>query len=91
MKEDMLYHWRGYHFNNEVHGMHYGEFANYSEYFVQALLQSLDYSPGLEEGLETFCIMEATRRSAHANGKPIAVSPLLEEIGLSDFSMIHSK
>lgn len=79
--EDMLYSQRGYYFNNEVHGMHYGEFANYAEYFAQALLAGLDYSPGLEEGLETFCVMEAVRQSAQS-GLPVKVAPLLAEIGL---------
>ncbi|NOG52052.1 MAG: hypothetical protein HND48_23390 [Chloroflexi bacterium] len=59
-----MYSKRGVYFNNEVHGMHYGEFANYTEYFAQALLSGGDYSPGLAEGLETFCIMEAVKRSA---------------------------
>lgn len=81
VKEDMLYARRGYYFNNEVHGMHYGEFANYTEYFATALLEDRDYSPGLEEGIETFALMEAVRRSA-AGGQPVAVRPLLDEIGL---------
>jgi len=81
IKEDMLYSKRGYHFNNEVHGMHYGEFANYAEYFALALLEGRDYSPDLEEGLETYCVMEAIRRSAK-DGSPVKVAPLLEEIGL---------
>ena len=79
--EDMLYSRRGYYFNNEVHGMHYGEFANYAEYFAQSLLAGRDYSPGLEEGLETFCVMEAVRQSAQS-GTPVKVAPLLAEIGL---------
>jgi predicted dehydrogenase len=79
--EDMLYSRRGYYFNNEVHGMHYGEFANYAEYFARALLEDGDYSPTLEEGLGTFCIMEATRQSAES-GQPVLVAPLLEAIGL---------
>ena len=79
--EDMLYSRRGYYFNNEVHGMHYGEFGNYAEYFAQALLAGRDFSPGLEEGLETFCLMEAVRRSAQT-GQPVSLAPLLAEIGL---------
>lgn len=79
--EDPLYSRRGYYFNNEVHGMHYGEFANYAEYFAQALLEGRDHSPGLEEGIETFCVMEAIRRSAHT-GRPVALAPLLEQAGL---------
>ena len=79
--EDMLYSRRGYYFNNEVHGMHYGEFGNYAEYFAQALLAGRDFSPGLEEGLETFCLMEAVRRSAQTS-QPVSLAPLLAEIGL---------
>ena len=79
--EDMLYSRRGYYFNNEVHGMHYGEFGNYAEYFARALLAGAEYSPGLEEGLETFCLMEAVRRSAQT-GQPVKLAPLLAEIGL---------
>jgi predicted dehydrogenase len=79
--EDMLYSRRGYYFNNEVHGMHYGEFANYAEYFALALLSGRDYSPGMEEGLETFCVMEAVRQSAQT-GAPVKVAPLMEEVGL---------
>jgi predicted dehydrogenase len=81
IKEDMLYSKRGYHFNNEVHGMHYGEFANYAEYFALALLEGRDYSPDLKEGLETYCVMEAIRRSARI-GESVRVAPLLKEIGL---------
>src|SRR5690606_26396240 len=47
--EGMLYHWRPYYFNNETHGMHYGEFANYAGYFARALIEGRDYSPNLEE------------------------------------------
>lgn len=79
--EDMLYEYRHYYFNNEVHGMHYGEFANYIEYFAQALIEDRPASPALEEGLETFCLMEAVRRSA-LQRQPIEVAPLLSEIGL---------
>src|SRR5690606_25554894 len=80
--EDMLYHWRPYYFNNETHGMHYGEFANYTDYFARALIEGRDYSPNLEEGIETFCLMEATRRSAE-EGRPVEVAPLLEAVGLA--------
>jgi predicted dehydrogenase len=79
--EDMLYSQRGYYFNNEVHGMHYGEFANYTERFAQSLLTDTECSPGLEEGLETFCVMEAVKRSAQT-GAPVKVAPLLAEIGI---------
>ena len=79
--EDPLYALRHYYFNSEVHGMHYGEFANYAEYFAGALLAGTPYSPDLEEGVETFCVMEAVRRSA-ATGLPVALAPLLAEVGL---------
>ena len=81
VQEDMLYSRRSFYFNNEVHGMHYGEFANYADYFALALLEERPYSPDLAEGLETFCVMEAIRRSAHS-GQPVAIAPLLEAIGL---------
>jgi predicted dehydrogenase len=81
MLEDMLYSRRGYYFNNEVHGMHYGEFANYAEHFARALLEERHAAPDLEEGIETFSVMEAIRQSA-ASGTPIRVAPLLEAVGL---------
>jgi hypothetical protein len=61
--------------------MHYGEFANYTEYFARALLDRREYSPNLEEGLETFVVMEAVRRSAQTR-QPVAIAPMLAEIGL---------
>ncbi len=79
--EDPLYELRHYHFNSEIHGMHYGEFANYSDYFAEALTNGTRYSPGIEEGVETFCVMEAIRRSAKTR-TPVAVTPLLAEAGL---------
>jgi predicted dehydrogenase len=81
VQEDMLYSRRGYYFNNEVHGMHYGEFSNYTEYFALALLEGTPYSPDLEEGLTTFALMEAVRRSAET-GKAVPLRPILDEIGL---------
>lgn len=80
--EDMLYEYRHFHFNNEVHGMHYGEFANYLQYFADALHSGSEYSPSLEEGLETFCLMEAARRSAASGGRPVEIRPLMTELGL---------
>jgi predicted dehydrogenase len=79
--EDCLYAGRHYYFNSEVHGMHYGEFANYAEYFARALMSNAPYSPDLEEGLETFCLMEAVRRSS-LEGRSVEVAPIMAEIGL---------
>jgi predicted dehydrogenase len=79
--EDPLYSYRHYYFNSEIHGMHYGEFANYTDYFVQALMEGNSYSPDLREGVETFCVMEATRRSAQT-GEPVKIDPILREAGL---------
>ena len=79
--EDCLYAGRHYYFNSEVHGMHYGEFANYAEYFGRALINDEPFSPGLEEGVETWCVMEAVKRSADS-GRPVDVGPLLEEAGI---------
>jgi predicted dehydrogenase len=79
--EDPLYAFRHYYFNSEIHGMHYGEFANYADYFAEALTEGKPYSPDLTEGLETFCVMEAVRRSVQT-GVPVKVPPLLVELGL---------
>lgn len=79
--EDPLYARRHYYFNSDVHGMHYGEFANYADYFAEALMEGKPFSPDLIEGLETFCVMEAVRQSAQT-GVPVKVPPLLKELGL---------
>ena len=79
--EDALYAGRHYYFNSEVHGMHYGEFANYAEHFARSIIDNSDASPSLEEGVETFCIMEAVRRSSR-EGVAVEVRPLLKQVGL---------
>ncbi|MFO0834835.1 MAG: Gfo/Idh/MocA family oxidoreductase [Phycisphaerales bacterium] len=79
--EDSLYAGRHYYFNSEVHGMHYGEFANYAEHFARSIIDNTDASPSLEEGVETFCIMEAVRRASR-EGVPVEVRPLLKQVGL---------
>lgn len=79
--EDCLYAGRHYYFNSEVHGMHYGEFANYAETFARALIEGHAASPELEEGVETVCVMEAVRRSAES-GEVVRLAPLLEQVGL---------
>jgi predicted dehydrogenase len=76
--EDALYSRRGYYFNNETHGMHYGEFAAYAEHFALALLEGRPCSPELDEGIETFCLMEAARRSAET-GRSVEVASLMQE------------
>jgi predicted dehydrogenase len=77
--EDALYSRRGYYFNNETHGMHYGEFAAYAEHFALALLEGRPCSPELDEGIETFCLMEAARRSAET-GRSVELASLLQEL-----------
>lgn len=79
--EDALYSNRAYYFGNEVHGMHYGEFANYTEQFARAILDGTANAPDLEEGIDTFCVMEAVRRSV-ATGQPVAVQTVRDEVGL---------
>jgi len=81
--EDMLYERRHYYFNNEVHGMHYGEFANYLDHFAAAIQDGTPHSPDAREGIETFCLMEAVRRSARDGGRTVALEPLLTEVGLA--------
>jgi len=79
--EDHLCAGRHYYFNSEVHGMHYGEFANYADYFAGALIDGAAYSPNLEEGVETLCLMEAVKRSART-GEIVEVGPILREVGM---------
>lgn len=79
--EDPLYALRHHYFHSEVHGMHYGEFANYAEHFARALLDGTPHSPNLDEGLATFCVMEAVRRAV-ASGTTVEVAPLRAEVGL---------
>lgn len=81
--EDPLYALRHHYFNSEVHGMHYGEFANYAEHFAAALIDNRKHAPDLEEGIETFCVMEAVRRAAQT-GTTVEVAPLLRQAGLSE-------
>lgn len=77
--EDSLYAWRHHYFNSEVHGMHYGEFAAYLEHFCRAILKGTPNHPDLDDGLETFAVMEAVRRSARG-GRPVAVDEVRQEI-----------
>ncbi|QOI99000.1 MAG: Gfo/Idh/MocA family oxidoreductase [Phycisphaeraceae bacterium] len=79
--EDHLYAGRHYYFNSEVHGMHYGEFANYAEYFARSILENTPNSPDLEEGISTFCVMEAVRRASREK-RPVDVDPIRAEVGL---------
>lgn len=79
--EDPLYALRHHYFNSEVHGMHHGEFANYAEHFAQALLEGKGHAPDLEQGIETFCVMEAVRLAAQS-GQTVEVAPLLRQAGL---------
>ncbi|MFM9997180.1 MAG: Gfo/Idh/MocA family protein [Phycisphaerales bacterium] len=79
--EDCLYAGREFYFNNEVHGMHYGEFAHYAEAFAAALIDGVPTSPELEEGIDTFCVMESVRR-ASASGQPVEVDEVRREVGL---------
>jgi predicted dehydrogenase len=80
--EDSLYAKRAYYFNQEVHGMHYGEFANYAEHYATAILNGTPHQPDLKHALETLCVMEAARRSAVGGGQTLEVAPLLQAVGL---------
>lgn len=80
--EDYLYAGRHYYFNSEVHGMHYGEFANYAEYFAAALIDNTPNSPDLEEGVETLCVMEAVRLSSREGGRVVELGPMLKQVGV---------
>ena len=79
--EDWLYQERGYFFNNEVHGMHYGEFARYADAFAHAILTGVAASPELDEGIDVVLLMEAARRSAQC-GSPVQIQDVRQEAGL---------
>ena len=79
--EDWLYEKRGYFFNNEVHGMHYGEFARYADSFGKALIEGTIASPELNEGVDVVLLMEAVRRSAKI-GQSVDLAELRHEAGL---------
>lgn len=81
--EDSLYAKRRYYFNDEVHGMHYGEFANYLQAFAETLVSGTSAAPELVEGLQVVALMEGARRSAADDGRPVALAELYEEVGLS--------
>ncbi|MBS1709174.1 MAG: Gfo/Idh/MocA family oxidoreductase [Armatimonadetes bacterium] len=70
MTEDCLYAMRGYYFDNEVHGMHYGEFSNYTDAFCRSLIEGSRCSPDMKEGIDVFCLMESARLSAR-EGRPV--------------------
>lgn len=79
--EDWLYEKRGYFFNNEVHGMHYGEFARYADAFAKALIEGTAASPELDEGADVVLLMEAARRAARQS-TPIEIAGLRSEAGI---------
>lgn len=79
--EDWLYEKRGFFFNNEVHGMHYGEFARYADSFAKAILTGESASPELDEGIDVVLLMEAARRAAQSR-VTVYLSELKTEIGL---------
>lgn len=61
--------------------MHSGEFSNYAEHFAAALEEDRPNFPGLEEGIETFRVIDAIRRSAQT-GQPVSPAPVLADVGL---------
>lgn len=78
--EDHLYELRHFHFNNEVHGMHYGEFANYLDAFAGALLDGDPAAPELDEALEVYALMQAVDRSMDRGGAQVSVPEVLAEL-----------
>lgn len=79
--EDYLYAKRTQYFNDDVHGKHFGEFAAYAEHFGRSIVEGESHHPDGWEGLYTFCVMEAVRRSAR-EGRRLRPSEVADEIGL---------
>ena len=82
VREDYRHTLTGYYFRHELVGMHYGEFANYADYFARSIMDGTPNSPDLAEGIETVCVMEAVRASAQSGG-PVKMAPLYERAGVS--------
>ena len=79
--EDYRHTLTGYYSRHELVGMHYGEFANYADYFARSIIDGTPNSPDLAEGIETVCVMEAVRASAQSGG-PVRMSPLYDRAGV---------
>jgi predicted dehydrogenase len=73
VREDYHHELYGYYFRHQLKGMHFGEFANYADYFARCILNNTPNSPDLIEGIETVCLMEAVRQSAQTGG-PVRVA-----------------
>lgn len=73
VEEDYEHSMAGYYYRHELKGMHYGEFANYADYFASCLLSGEPHSPDLEQGLETVRVMDAVVRSLESGGQMIQV------------------
>lgn len=71
--EDYEHAMAGYYYRHELKGMHYGEFANYIDYFASCLLDGKPNSPDLEEGLETVGVMRAIVESLET-GRSVRLS-----------------
>lgn len=83
--EDYHHALTGYYFHHQLKGMHFGEFANYADYFAKAILDNTPHSPDLVEGIETVCVMQAVCESAKS-GQPVALAPRLEHAGVAGAS-----
>lgn len=61
-----------HHFQFEGIKHHAGEFANYTQYFAQCLVQGCDPSPNADDGFKTIAVLESIRESTQS-GMPISV------------------
>jgi predicted dehydrogenase len=75
IEEDYHHAMSGYYFRHELKGMHYGEFANYADFFARALIEGAPNSPDLREGLQTVLVMRAIVESLET-GRPAAPARL---------------
>src|SRR5262249_38945975 len=49
VREDFHHALTGYYFRHQLKGMHYGEFANYADYFARCIIENSPNSPDLVE------------------------------------------
>ena len=73
IEEDFHHSMAGFHYRHELKGMHYGEFAYYTDYFAACILSGRPNSPDLEEGLATVAVMSAVVESLET-GRPARVA-----------------
>lgn len=83
MVQHNLNHRASYYFRFGGKSHHAGEYQNYIDHFARCLNDGKTPTPDLREGIVTVAVMAAMERSLR-EGRPVKVSDLLREHGLSE-------